>query len=140
MLTDTRILLRRDNYEVLAECQAVPFADGGVAHLHSVRRQGIPEMFLRALRLDRPDCWCLVDLREVHRQLASDLPMALPRDRAGMVLYSLRVNFSAAGDFIQRCMANLMATWLPDHESRLDVAMAATPAIAFQPEPRRATA
>jgi hypothetical protein len=137
MLTDTRILQRHDGYEVLAECQAIPFHNGEAIQLHVVRRFGVEDMYLRAWEYENGR-WCVFDLRVVHRQFATELPLAMPRDRLGIVLYTLRANFPSGALFEACCFRNLAATWFaPEAQLLRDMPQDHAVAITFQPELRR---
>lgn len=137
MLTDTRILQRHDGYEVLAESQAIPFHNGEAIQLHAVRRYGIDDMYLRAWEYENGR-WCVFDLRVVHRQFATELPHAMPRDRLGIVLYTLRATFTSGAMFEACCFRNLSSTWIAAEPPVLrNLPVAGAVAITFQPELRR---
>lgn len=141
MLTDTRILQRRNGYEVLAESQTIPFRDSSFVLLHAVRRLGLDDTYLRAWNFER-DRWGIFDLRRLHRDLARDMPFTLERDRSGLVLFTLRANFSSLGAFEAECLRQLSSSWMTFEQERLLQIPPGTvaPAFTFQPELRGHTA
>lgn len=136
MLTDTRILHRHGNHEVLAECQAVLFPDNKIVQLHDVRRRGLDDLYLRAMQYEESH-WCVFDLRTIESKFAGEIPRTLHRDRAGLVLYTLRAKFPTCAEFQAGCMNNFEAAWIaPDGDPMRAYAAFPRSAITFQPELR----
>jgi len=92
----------------------VMFKDGSAVWLHRVQKNGAPDLFTRAVAADgtyvpatddRPTAvvggLIQIDLRRLAPELEADLPVASTRDVPGIVMFSLRKHFKAAGDFLR---------------------------------------
>lgn len=99
-LTDSSIIHREGDREVLAQRHEVMWPDGTAVNLHPVRVAGVPDTYLRALQLDA-QCWVIFDLRRVARQLGEDIARSPARDAIGLVFYTLRQAYPSAGYFRQ---------------------------------------
>jgi hypothetical protein len=72
--------------------------DGTAIGIHPVLRDDVPEVFLRAV--PGPDLRpVIVDLRAVVPAIGEDLQRAHPRDRPGLVFFTLRHRFSTMREF-----------------------------------------
>lgn len=74
--------------------QEVEFADGSRVWLERVEHQGVPDLFLRDVKLACGES-LRIDLRRLVPDLATDLPIAATKDVPGLVHYSLRGRFKA---------------------------------------------
>lgn len=72
--------------------QEVEFADGSRVWLERVEHQGVPDLFLRDVKLANQES-LRIDLRHLVPELATDLPIAATKDVPGIVHYSLRGRF-----------------------------------------------
>ena len=79
--------------------QEVTFADGSSLWLHRVDAIGGPDLFERRIEHDG-HLGRYVDLRDLAPQLATDLPIAMTRDRPGIVFYTLKHRFKSAVDML----------------------------------------
>lgn len=92
----------------------VMFKDGSAVWLHRVHKGGAPDLFERAIAVDgasvpatadRPavvaNGLLQIDLRRLAPELEEDLPKASTRDVPGIVMFTLRTHFKAAGDFLR---------------------------------------
>jgi len=143
MLIDNKILQRHGIYDVLAESQTVVFRDQSIQRLHFVQRNGIDDIYLRALeaRVHQVDLWCVFDLRRLDHNFDGDLKHVLHRDRPGMVMFGLRALFASASGFEAQVSSLPVASWFGRQPMPpLAIDPVQTPAMTFQPELRRAVA
>ena len=99
-LTDSSIIHRQGNREVLAQRYEVMWRDGSAINLHPVQVAGAPDTYLRGLQLD-PHSWVIFDLRKLAPQLGKDIAQAPARDVVGLVFYTLRQAYPSASYFLQ---------------------------------------
>ena len=74
----------------------IMWRDGSAVGVHPVLRDGVPEMYLRALP-GHPAI--VIDLRRVAPGIEQDMAPAPHRDRAGVVFYTLRHRYRNAREF-----------------------------------------
>jgi len=110
MLTDTRIIQQHGAHAVLAQRLAIHWPDGDTVGLHPVRARGRDERYLRALQYDRL-LWLVVDVCDLAPTLASEI-RALPwSDTDGLVLHTLRLQYSHADALRARAVTCFKAGW-----------------------------
>lgn len=81
---------------VLPARHEILWRNGTAVGLHPVQRDGVPELYLRALA-GTPII--VIDLRRLAPGIEQDLAQAAPRDRVGIVFYTLRHRFDGAQAF-----------------------------------------
>ncbi len=92
----------------------VMFPDGSAVWLHRVNVNGAPDLFTRTVAADGTAVPASaersamvvggvlqIDLRRLAPELEEDLPKASTRDVPGIVKFTLRTRFKAAGDFLR---------------------------------------
>jgi hypothetical protein len=76
----------------------IMWRDGSAIGVHPVQRDGVPEIYLRAVH--GPDLRpVVIDLRRVAPGIDHDLATAPQRDRIGIVFFTLRHRYPSAGAF-----------------------------------------
>lgn len=83
--------------------QEVQFKDGSAIWLHSVVRDGTPDLFLR--ELGEPAQGTIVDLRQLLTDASVELPGTSTRDVAGYVSIGLRLMFATRDEFVLAAVA-----------------------------------
>jgi hypothetical protein len=113
----TRVLATQSDrpgaYQVLADAQTVQFPCGQSVRLHPVRCSGVPVLRLRALhRPNQPGpVLQLLCLDRMARGLDAELRAAPERDRAGLVLYTLRQAWPTAQAFVAAAARLQIGAW-----------------------------
>lgn len=74
----------------------IMWRDGSTVGVHPVLRDGVPELYLRALP-GQPAI--VIDLRRVAPGIEQDMAPAPQRDRPGIVFYTLRHRYRSAEHF-----------------------------------------
>lgn len=98
---DGNILRRYGSIEVHAHKQEVMFKDGTSVWLHDVARDGLRDKHLRTMSIGAGG-EVLFDLRKVAPSLSGDMCVALQRDEAGLVYFTLRNLYPNATAFRAR--------------------------------------
>lgn len=114
---DARVLATQSDrpgaYQVLDDAQTVQFSCGQSVRLHPVRCSGVPVLRLRALH--RPNqagpALLLLCLDRMARGLDAELRAAHERDRAGLVLYTLRQAWPTAQAFVAAAVRLQLGAW-----------------------------
>ena len=105
MLPDTSVISApAGRHTVQGQRFEIMFPDGSTIGLHPVLHDGLPQMFLRALR-HGPTRLIVFDLRDVCKDLDVEIRKTAARDVPGVVFYTLRQRFGTAAE----CCAAMMA-------------------------------
>lgn len=95
-------------YRILGARHEIMFRDGSAIGLHLVQGIGVPELLLRAVRVDFD--WLVFDLRHVVKaDIEGDMKRLDARDRVGVVFYTLRLAFPTAQAALQAIQQQALA-------------------------------
>lgn len=118
MLTDTRVVASHQlasgaHLDVLAHRDEVVFGDDSTVWLHTVHRDGSPDKFLRAIQAEGL-VWSVFDVRKLSSSIERDILSAPRRDEPGLVLFTFRMGYAGARDFLRRVAEVQLDHWWRD--------------------------
>jgi len=113
---DARVIAQHEGLQVLAQQQEIPFKDRTRLTFHAVAVAGTLQTFLRAISIDGLQ-WLVFDLRHLSPTIETDVLALDTRDTPGVVLYTLRGQYTGAADFTARAVTQCVTTWWQQHDA-----------------------
>lgn len=102
-------------YTIIAERHEVLFRDDTTVGLHQVIENGTISRYLRCVFHGELHA-LIVDVRDLARSLAAELPIAQDRDVQGLVCITFRLRYSTAAEFLAAAVAMVRSAALVERQ------------------------